>query len=69
MEGYSRRRYKQEFLRFLNYAIASNDETVDDLETLFETESLADKELYEMLHKRSEILGEKLSKFIKAVEN
>ena len=45
-EGYGRRRYKQEFLRFLCYAIASNDETIDHLETLFETGSLADKALY-----------------------
>ena len=26
VEGYGRRRYKQEFMRFLSYAIASNDE-------------------------------------------
>ena len=44
VEGYGRRRYKQEFIRFLNYAIASNDETIDHLETLFETGSLVDKE-------------------------
>jgi four helix bundle protein len=29
VEGYGRRRYKQEVIRFLNYAIASNDETTD----------------------------------------
>ncbi|MGD8210411.1 MAG: four helix bundle protein, partial [Desulfobacterales bacterium] len=33
VEGYGRRRYKQEFIRFLVYAIASNDETIDHLET------------------------------------
>ena len=37
VEGYGRRRYKQVFVRFLSYAIASNDETTDHLETLFET--------------------------------
>ncbi len=68
VEGYGRRRYKQEFIRFLNYAIASNDETVDHLETLFETESLTDKDLYQTLHKRLEILGKKLNQFIQAVE-
>ena len=67
-EGYGRRRYKQEFIRFLNYAIASNDETIDHLETLFETESLTDKELYHTLDKRLEILGKKLNLFIQAVE-
>ena len=40
VEGYGRRRYKQEFIRFLVYAIGSNDETIDHLDTLFETESL-----------------------------
>jgi four helix bundle protein len=31
VEGYGRRRYKQEFIRFLTYAISSNDETIDHL--------------------------------------
>jgi four helix bundle protein len=43
VEGYGRRRYKQEFIRYLVFAIASNDETIDHLETLFETGSLTDK--------------------------
>ena len=34
-EGFGRRKYKQEFLHFLTIAIASNDETLDHLETLF----------------------------------
>ena len=38
VEGYGRRRYKQEIIRFLSYAIASNDETMDHLEKLFEKE-------------------------------
>jgi len=67
VEGYGRRRYKQEFIRFLTYAIASNDETIDHLETLFETESLKDKELYRTLHDRLELLGRKLNMFIQSV--
>jgi len=67
VEGYGRRRYKQEFIRFLTYAIASNDETIDHLETLFETESLKDKELYHTLHDRLELLGRKLNMFIQSV--
>lgn len=67
-EGYGRRRYKQEFLRFLTYAIASNDETIDHLETLFETGSLTDAELYQSLHDRLEVLGKKLNRFIETVE-
>jgi len=68
VEGYGRRRYKQEFIRFLNYAIASNDETIDHLETLFETGSLLDKEIYNSIHDKLEILGKKLNLFIQSVE-
>lgn len=68
VEGYGRRRYKQEFIRFLTYALSSNDETIDHLETLFETESLKNKELYDSLHGRSEVLGKKLNNMIGSVE-
>jgi four helix bundle protein len=34
VEGYGRRRYKQEYIRFLTFALASCDETTDHLETL-----------------------------------
>ena len=68
VEGYGRRKYKPDYLRFLIYSIASNDETIDHLETLFETGSLQDKELYQNLHDRIEILGKKLNNFIKSVE-
>ena len=36
VEGYGRRRYKQEYIRFLVFALASNDETHDHLDSLFE---------------------------------
>ena len=68
VEGYGRRRYKQEFIRFLVYAIASNDETIDHLETLFETESLKDDELYRDMSERLDKLGRKLNLFIKSVD-
>jgi four helix bundle protein len=68
VEGYGRRRYKQEYIRYMTYAIASNDETIDHLETLFETESLSDKHLYKDLHKRLNLLGKKLNKLIQALE-
>jgi len=68
VEGYGRRRYQQDYIRFLTYAIASNDETIDHLETLYETDSLKDKELYENLHDRIEILGKKLNNFIQKIQ-
>ena len=36
VEGYGRRRYKNEFIRYIVFAIASTDETIDHLEILFE---------------------------------
>lgn len=39
VEGYGRRRYKRDFIRFLIYAQSSCDETADHLDTLHETGS------------------------------
>ena len=36
-------------IKFLIYALSSNDETIDHLETLYETHSLTDQILYETL--------------------
>ena len=41
VEGYGRRYYKGDYLRFLTYAIASCDETKEHLELLTDTGSLA----------------------------
>ena len=68
VEGYGRRRYQQDYIRFLTYAIASNDETIDHLENLFETGSIKDQQLYKNLHDRIETLGKKLNNFIKTIE-
>jgi four helix bundle protein len=68
VEGYGRRRYKADFVKFLVYSLSSNDETIDHLETLFETESLKDEALYNYLHQKLEILGRKLNNFIQSVE-
>ena len=68
VEGYGRRRYKQEFIRFLTYALASNDETIDHLETIYETGSLTDLPIYEDLHGRLAKLGKKLNLFVQSVQ-
>ncbi|HNW51516.1 MAG TPA: four helix bundle protein [Prolixibacteraceae bacterium] len=68
VEGYGRREYKQDFIRFLTFSLASNDETLDHLETLWETESLKNEELYNELHEKIDKLGRKLNLFIKGVE-
>ena len=68
VEGFGRRRYKQDFIRFLTYALASNDETRDHLETLFETGSLSDQSLFKTLQSQLDTLGKKLNKFLQSVE-
>jgi four helix bundle protein len=69
VEGYGRRRYKQEFIRFLTFAQASSDKTTDHLEMLFETESLKNAALCQDLHERLDHLGRKLNNFLHAVES
>jgi four helix bundle protein len=68
VEGYGRRYYKQEFIHFLVIALASNDETIEHLETLFETKSLQDELIYNNLHPKIETLGKKLNSFIQSVK-
>jgi four helix bundle protein len=68
VEGYGRRRYKQDFIRFLTYSLASCDETTDHLENLYETESLKDEALYQNLHAGLQTLGKKINLFIQSVE-
>jgi four helix bundle protein len=66
VEGFGRRKYKNEFILFLTYAVASCDETKIHLEMLYETESLK-KEIYEELTSGYEELWAKLFKFNEAV--
>lgn len=68
VEGYGRRRYKQDYIRFMVYSQSSNDETLDHLETLFETKSLKNKASDDYLHEKLVILGKKINLFIQALE-
>ena len=68
VEGFGRRQYKLEYLHFLTYAIASNDESIDHLDTLFNTSSLKDKQKYDRIRVRMTELGRKLNLFIQSVE-
>ena len=69
VEGYGRRRYKQEFIRFLTYAQASCDEAMDHLNILKETGSLKDRDVFESIQEGLDHLGRKLNNFIQAVES
>lgn len=67
VEGYGRRVYKADYCKFIIYALASNDETIDHLEILHETGSLQDVEVYNDLHARLEVLGKKINNFLIAI--
>jgi len=78
VEGYGRRRYKQDFVKHLTYALASCDEehhepviapaTTDHLEALWDTESLTDKPIFGRLKGDIDVLGRKLNVFLQSVE-
>ena len=68
VEGFGRRRYKQEFIRFLVFAHASCDETIEHLEMLSETGSLTNQGVYRDLSAQLDLLGRKLNVFIESVE-
>ena len=67
VEGYGRRTYKNEFLKYIIGAISECDETQIHLEMLFETKSLTDDKLYTQLHTEYNILARKLNSFYKSV--
>ena len=68
VEGYGRRRYKADWIKFLIISLSSNDETLDHLETLWETKSLTSETVYNNIHLKIDTLGKMLNKFIVTVE-
>jgi four helix bundle protein len=66
-EGYGRKRYKNEFIRFLTFSHASCDETLSQLNMIsdlyFKNEPLTD------LINKYEELSKKINKFIQYVDN
>ena len=68
VEGFGRRSYRQDYVRFLICAHASCDETKEHLEYLYKTGSLKGKDKHRDLIDRLTLLSKKLSKFIQAVK-
>jgi four helix bundle protein len=68
VEGYGRKRYKQDFIKFLTYSHASNLETVCHLEKLAVLYPNLNGELV-LLKNEYDLLGAKLFSFLKYVEN
>ncbi len=69
VEGYGRKRYKQDFIRFLVYAQSECDETIVHLDFVHETGSLDSKTIYENFLERYTILSKKINNFIQWVED
>jgi len=66
VEGYGRRHYPGDHIRFLTYAIASCDETKAHLEILHETDSLASAR-FQALYSEYRQLGAKLYNFRRSI--
>lgn len=69
VEGYGRRRYKADFIKYLVYAHSECDETIVHLDFLFETHSLTSAVQYEELKNDYSLLSRKINNFIYWVEN
>lgn len=67
VEGYSRRRYKADFIRFLVYAHAECDETVVHLDFLYETQSFKNDIVYKEIKEKYELLSKKINAYIQWV--
>jgi four helix bundle protein len=69
VEGYGRKRYKADFIKYLVYAIAECDETCLHIEFIYETGSLKDKQTFIYLKTEYHLLGKKLNRFIQWADN
>jgi four helix bundle protein len=68
VEGYGRRKYKAEFVKFLIYAHASCDETIEHLNLIQETHASEGLGVAELIQSYEE-LGGKINRFIRYVES
>lgn len=67
VEGYGRKKYKAEFIKFLIYAHASCDETILHLNFIKETHKLFEDEIQLLLDSYND-LGAKINRFIQFLE-
>lgn len=68
VEGYSRRRYKADYIKHLIYAQAECDETMTHLDFLYETDSFKDKPKYDELKYQYDTLSKRINKFTQWIE-
>ena len=68
VEGYVRRRYRQDFVKYLTYAHAECNESLVHLDFLKATQSLSDDEKYLHIKREYETLSKSIHRFIQWVE-
>ena len=68
VEGYGRRRYKADYIKYLIYSQSECDETILHLEFLFETGSSKDEAKMNTLKEAYDILSKRINKFTQWVE-
>jgi four helix bundle protein len=68
VEGYARRRYKSDFIKYFIYAIAECDETIVHLDAIYDTHSLTNSELYLALKNAYVALTKRINRYTQWVE-
>ena len=68
VEGFGRKRYKKDLIKFLTYAYASCDETKIHLRFIFDSSHII-KEQYEQYLEDYNNLSRRIHNFIKLIEN
>ncbi|MFZ5973132.1 MAG: four helix bundle protein [Bacteroidota bacterium] len=69
VEGYGRKRYKADFIKYLVYSHAECDETILHLEFLSITDSFKNEEKFNVLYQDYQSLSRRINKFIQYVED
>lgn len=69
VEGYARRRYKNDFVKYLVYSIAECDETLVHLDYLYDTKSWKDQKHYEEPRLRFVHLSKRINAFTQWAED
>jgi four helix bundle protein len=69
VEGFARRRYKADYIKYLVYSIAECDETLVHLDYLHDTKSLNNETVYEELRTGFVHLSKKINKYTQWVED
>lgn len=67
VEGYGRRRYKAEYIKFLTYSIASCDETTNHLFTI--NDLYPELKSFKNLLPEYEVLGKMINNYLQYVES